>query len=1138
VAIMTKTLAILLCLFMLVGSLPYHPGITDVRGGSGNETTTTSVEILDVAPGESRCLIYNSSTSELAVMPLPDVYAGLPESVSEAIMKVPLWLRPDLSKKFGELSEVTLNVGSRSAPAFADLDGDGDRDLTVGSEDDLRYFENVGNRLMPIWQEDTDMYESIQSSLGSRSTPAFADMDSDGDFDLTLGRQDGTLLYFENTGTTAEAAWKEDSSMYQGINAGGHSNPALADIDHDGDPDLTIGSATNALYYYVNDDGSWTLHPAIYESIDLTGYTAPALCDLDDDGDFDLTLGKGDGTVRYFRDTGTSGHNWVEDPTLYGDGERRIKVGSSASPALADLDGDHCFDLMVGSGSDQSGEGDGEAMYFRNLGTARNPGFVDMSSGMVHEYDTQELTGVTVAQGVVEPTRKVMVRADIELVDTYARLIVDADEQYADEIGFSIAHTPTSILRRSDVYPEVFRENAELIYKIDPELDYVDLVEKSGPEGAYTTTTYRVNESGELKLFDLPRDIYYWYIVHPKITDEIPTYIDPETGNPAAPVDGGRFWREYLFYHNDTEYPSDPGGGVCYPKDEGPPLLQEKIRGVEIMWNCTTHRSPGGYDNDGHNNGRPWDHGDHAIERISNWVEKTLPLNAQEDSDGRPIQPVRIAYEHNGNCGELQDLSTSAGRTCLIPVQGVCDIAEDHVYQEFWERGWHHWDNWWSDGGTGVDMPLMYDGHWYDISVVWAHRGNDYIRNVNHRPYTPTGTLKITILDRFGEPVDGAFIVANSHFIAEDITGVPFAPPPIPCFWNYTDTSGECLLKLGKNDYTINIWSSLGSVPDQQISVEEGQEYDRTFYVDGKKPTHDIQPQDRGSISGDSETIRFGFRVLEGTQDQVSLFEGTRHPQPIFMNRDIDFFICDEENYIAYLKGYEFDCHELEENVVEGTVDLTVPKDTDWYFVFSNTGPLQTGKKIEIITEEVIWNENPEVEISEPVSGIQVEIGDIVSIRGNATDDSDLERLEISLDGGESWQSLMMDYNNPEWFYRWDTSNVSDGDYRIIVEAYDAYGCKGKDSITIIVGEGDEEDDTNLLDDIMDNLEDNWYITGGGAALLALVVAGAVVAMRRRKGARDAEPVDDFDDDYEEDEDDEYEDDEAEDEDVSDAEKV
>ncbi len=944
---MNKIIIAIVCMVVLISALPEPAGISEVGANGGGEQKTITRQLIDVPSGESRSLLYSAGTSDLALITMPDINAGQSENVTQAINKAPPWLRRDLSAKFGELSELEQNVGSRHAPAFADLDDDGDMDLTVGSQDGLRYYENVGNRLKPIWLEDPEFYASL-SGLGARNTPAFADMGDDGDYDLTIGRQDGTLAYFENTGDELEAAWARDHSMYQGIDVGSHSNPALADIDHDGDPDLILGSASNALFYYVNDGGTWVFHPVMFESLDLSGYTAPVLADLNDDGDYDLTLGKGDGTIRYFRDTGTSGHNWIEDNTLYLDGERRIKVDSHASPALADLDGDHCFDLMVGAG-------DGEAMYFKNLGSARDPGFVDLSTGAVYEHDTQALTGVTVPRTVIVPSRKVMAREDFQLADTYAGLILNSEERYADEIGFSIAHTSTTILKRNDVYPEVFKENAELIYQIDLELDYVELVEISGPEGRYTTTTYRVNESYERLQYELPMEYYYWYIVHPKITDEIPTYIKPETGDPALPEDGGRFWREYLFYHSDETYPDDPGGSVHYPKDEPPPQMKEKLQGVEIMWNGTAHRSPKGYDDDGHNNGRPWDYGDHAVERVSNWVQKTIAMRASEDDDGsRPIQPVRIAYEHNGNCGELQDLSTAGGRTALIPTQGVVEIGEDHVWQEFWHKRWVHWDNWWSDGGTGVDVPDTYDGNWWEVSVVWAHRPDDYIRNVNHRPYTtPPGTLTLTILDRTGEPVDGTVILANSHSYATKLNPLhtPYSMPPVPCFWNYTDTNGETVLKLGENDYTINIWSRLGNVPDQQITIEAGREYSRTFYVDGKKPTHEIQPRDQGGISGDSKTLSFGYRVLEGIQEQVHLFEATRHPQPIYSNIDIDFFICDEENYLLYLKGYEFDSYNLLENTVGDDVTVTVPGDRDWYFIFSNTEPLQTGKKVEITME-------------------------------------------------------------------------------------------------------------------------------------------------------------------------------------------
>jgi len=49
-----------------------------------------------------------------------------------------------------------------------------------------------------------------------------------------------------------------------------------------------------------------------------------------------------------------------------------------------------------------------------------------------------------------------------------------------------------------------------------------------------------------------------------------------------------------------------------------------------------------------------------AVDAIGNWVSETVPFAAEGD---RPIQPNVIAHEHNGNCGELQDLLCAAGRT-------------------------------------------------------------------------------------------------------------------------------------------------------------------------------------------------------------------------------------------------------------------------------------------------------------------------------------------------------------------------------------------------------------------------------------------------------------------------------------------
>lgn len=384
--------------------------------------------------------------------------------------------------------------------------------------------------------------------------------------------------------------------------------------------------------------------------------------------------------------------------------------------------------------------------------------------------------------------------------DIWADLILnEANGSYIDELAFSIAHTSYDLLL-SLSNPDVYVENVHTLHAIDQYVEYADIVDRCDADGNYSTIIYRVNESGQTNQYELPRDIYYWYVVHPRVHNANPTYIEPKSGSEAAPPDG-KFWRDYLFNHNDSKYPDDPPSGtVKYPKDSYPPLLREKLAGVLTLWNCTSYTAPAGYENSGHNNSRPWNYGDHAIERVSNWVEQTLPLNAEEDDDSsRPSQPVKIATEHNGNCGELQDLSTAAGRAALIPVRTVDDFCEDHVWQEFYDRGWHHWDNWWSDGGTGVNTPWIYKPGWgKKIQGIYVWKGNDYCGEQSTL-YSKTANLTVTVLDSDNNTVDGAqvLLAVNDYDSGLWYSGVTM--------WNHTDGEGKCVFKIGDGPYTCYV---------------------------------------------------------------------------------------------------------------------------------------------------------------------------------------------------------------------------------------------------------------------------------------------------------------------------------------------
>jgi MYXO-CTERM domain-containing protein len=133
-----------------------------------------------------------------------------------------------------------------------------------------------------------------------------------------------------------------------------------------------------------------------------------------------------------------------------------------------------------------------------------------------------------------------------------AQLILDAeDPAYVDELGFLIAHlAPEDLVRASSsrmdrgIIPEIVRG----IYERDADINFADLVEHgtaTDPD-RYTTVAYRALRDGEPVTFELPRDVYYWNVVHPVLDGESVQYIDPACHFRTAPP-AGKHWRDYLW---------------------------------------------------------------------------------------------------------------------------------------------------------------------------------------------------------------------------------------------------------------------------------------------------------------------------------------------------------------------------------------------------------------------------------------------------------------------------------------------------------------------------------------------------------------------------------------------------------------
>ncbi len=139
-----------------------------------------------------------------------------------------------------------------------------------------------------------------------------------------------------------------------------------------------------------------------------------------------------------------------------------------------------------------------------------------------------------------------------ELQDKLAETITGAkDPRYKDEIAFCVAHLPDRELTREQFNPIIIAENARLIYEADARLDYAELVDRGEyAKGDWTTTVrYRLRGAeGAEEYYDLPNEIYYWYVVYPKLGRERVAYVNPMTGEITPPEWGGVFWRDYLMH--------------------------------------------------------------------------------------------------------------------------------------------------------------------------------------------------------------------------------------------------------------------------------------------------------------------------------------------------------------------------------------------------------------------------------------------------------------------------------------------------------------------------------------------------------------------------------------------------------------
>ncbi len=248
-----------------------------------------------------------------------------------------------------------LDVGSESVPAFADLEGDGELDLLLAAKIDpdvrtssvIHRFERIDDRDgAPAWRA----AGSLPMRGSYQYAPAFGDLDGDGDDDLVLGdfRDELTLHVNEGTGPDGRARWAEADSPVAVLERGSHAVPALGDVDDDGDLDLLVGESDGTVTFFRNEgtpaEPDFRRVADAWQGVRVERRSAPALGDVDGDGDLDLLVGTSSSGIRLWRNEGTPA-----EPDFVDEGRLDAATRGLSTPVLADVDGDGTDELFSGT---------------------------------------------------------------------------------------------------------------------------------------------------------------------------------------------------------------------------------------------------------------------------------------------------------------------------------------------------------------------------------------------------------------------------------------------------------------------------------------------------------------------------------------------------------------------------------------------------------------------------------------------------------------------------------------------------------------------------------------------------------------------------------------------------------------------
>ena len=337
-----------------------YPGWPKSTYGNSDFDETSSPAVGDIDNDGDNEIVYGSETGQLFAWAINgNIIPGFPINLGDNVIRLCVTLE-DIDED--DSLEILVGTGNyqyhffvfrhngnliwdkytdariHSTAATGDIDYDGDVEIVIGNDG---VSPQAG---VYAWHHDGLTFAGWPKICGHHvdPSPALADIDNDGDYEIFFGSLDN-LLYGLNHAGDDLPGWPQRCG--NGLNEGIVSSPAIGDIDNDSILEVVTGrgimqSTYGAIYAFKVTGDTMNGFPVNISSGSVV--SSPTLADIDEDDDLEIIVGGQDGKLYGFHHDGNPVDGFP------------IDVGSSitSSPAIADIDLDGDIEIAVGAKND------------------------------------------------------------------------------------------------------------------------------------------------------------------------------------------------------------------------------------------------------------------------------------------------------------------------------------------------------------------------------------------------------------------------------------------------------------------------------------------------------------------------------------------------------------------------------------------------------------------------------------------------------------------------------------------------------------------------------------------------------------------------------------------------------------------